>query len=386
MADSGGEKKHAPTMRRRQRAREEGRVARSGDLNSAVLLIAALSALWMLGGHAAEHLTAAVTEGLSQTQIGTFTTDDATYTLLRGGGRLAIAVVPMLVAMMVVGVLVNISQTGFLLLPAKLAPSLQNVSPVTGFQRIFSLSSIARFGFGVLKVAVVLVVAYAAINHYGDQILNLAGMEIPLVARTLFECLLGTCLWIASALFVLSIIDYGFQRWKHERDLMMTDEELREELCETDGDPAIAQRRKEIQQSRPSRTSHSNPNGPGQGGAGQGGAGQGGAGQGGAGQGGAEQGGAEQGTHPAAAADLIITAPSGVAVALRYNPMTMAAPTVVAKGSGDEAEKIQSIAARARIRQSSQPLLAQHQFRSVAVGSQIPANQYVSVANLMRAS
>ncbi|MGB7345089.1 MAG: EscU/YscU/HrcU family type III secretion system export apparatus switch protein [Pirellulaceae bacterium] len=354
MAESGGEKKHAPTERRRQRAREEGRVVRSTDLNSAILLLAALAALYLLGGHAAEHLAAAITDGLSEVTIGSFSTDDATYAVLRTGGRLAIAVLPMLIAMMVIGVLVNVSQTGLLLLPSKVAPSLQNISPATGLKRIWSVSALARFAFGILKMLVVGLVAYAAIRHYGQRIMTMAGLEIPQIARTLFDCLLGTCLWIGGALFALALIDYGFQRWKHERDLMMTDEELKEEIRESEGDPAVANRRKQIQQRRSATPS--------------------------------KRSGAGQGGHPAANADLVITAPSGIAVALRYNSQTMTAPVVIAKGSGDDATSIENAAAQNGVRISSNPLLAQHQYRSVAVGSEIPLDQYAPVANLMRNS
>ncbi len=359
MAESGSEKKHAPTERRRQRAREEGRIARSSDLSSAVLLLAAIASLWLLGGHAAEHLTRAMTSGLSEVKIAGFDDDAATHSLLSGGARLGVAVVPMMLAMMVIGVLVNISQTGFLLLPAKLAPSLQNISPVTGIRRVWSVAGFARVGFGVLKVIVVLMVAYAAVQHYGHRIMNLAGLDIPHVARTLFECLLGTCLWIGCALFLLAVADYGFQRWKNNRDLMMTDEELREELRETEGDPAVANRRKQIQQSRPISRSNSKSIGAG-------------------------QGSSKITSHAAATADLVITGPRGLAVALKYNPNTMAAPIVVSKGNGGEGQKIRQVAQERRIRTADQPLLAQYQYRSVEVGQEIPSSQFVPVANLLR--
>jgi flagellar biosynthetic protein FlhB len=300
-----------------------------------------------------------MTTGLSEVKIADFNNDAATHSLLSGGARLGIAVVPMMLAMMVIGVLVNISQTGFLLLPAKVAPSLQNISPATGVRRIWSVAGFARLGFGILKVIVVLMVAYAAIQHYGHRIMNLAGLEIPQVARTLFECLLGTCLWIGCALFLLSVADYGFQRWKNGRDLMMTDEELREELRETEGDPAVANRRKQIQQSRPVGKSNSTSSGAG-------------------------RGTGMRTSHAAAAADLVITGPRGLAVALKYNPNTMAAPVVISKGNGREGEHIQQVAQERRIRTSDQPLLAQYQYRSVEVGQEIPSSQFVPVANLLR--
>lgn len=347
MADLGSEKKHAPTPRRRQRAREQGQVARSNDLTSAVLLLAAIAALWLLGGRAAGHLAAMISENLTTAQPGSFNDADAAHLLAGSGARMAIAVTPLLLAMMVVGVLINISQTGFLLLPAKLLPSLTNVSPAVGAGKIFSLPGVARIGFGVFKVVVVASVAYVAIGYYGGQVMHLAGADVSTLARSIFHCLLGTCFWIAAALFVLSLADYGFQWWKHERDLMMTDEELREEMRETEGDPAITDRRRQLQRTRANRSEPST------------------------------------GSIPKSA-DVIITAKSGVAIAIKYNPRTMLAPIVVAKGRLSTADTIQHQARLSGIPVVERALLAEHQYRTTNVGEEISADQYQAVAEVLR--
>ncbi len=344
MADSGDEKKHVPTQRRRQKARSEGQFAQSQDLTSAVLLLTALASLWLFGGRAAAQLAIAITDGLSSASIVSLTTEDATHTLVQSGTHLAVAVVPLMIAMMAVGVLINITQTGFLLLPSKIAPSLENISPATGLKRIVSLAATARLGFGVLKIAVVVAVTYAAIRHFGAQIMHLAGAEIPQVAKTLFDSLMGTCTWIAAALFVLALLDYGFQWFKHERDLMMTDEELREEMKETEGDQAIADQRKQNQRTSVIRRSETK----------------------------------------VMSADVVITGPSGIAIALQYNPMTMAAPMVVAKGKGQAAESIVNVAHRNGIMVVDRPLLAEHQFRMSVVGTEIAADQYQAVSQVLR--
>lgn len=344
MADSGDEKKHAPTQRRRQKARAEGQVARSQDLTSAILLLVALASFWFLGGRAAAQLAGAIADGLSTTSIQAPTTDDAANTLMRSGMRLAIAVVPIMVAMLITGVLISVTQTGFLLLPNKVTPSLKNISPATGLRRIVSLAATARLGFGLIKIAVVCGITYAAVRHYGVDVASLAGSPIEHVAKTLFDCLLGVCTWIAAGLFVLALLDYGFQRWKLERDLMMTDEDLRQEMKEVEVDPAIADRRRQSQRGGAIRRSETK----------------------------------------IMAADVIITGPNGVAVALQYNPMTMAAPVVVAKGRGRSAESIEQVAQRNGIMVVERPILAEHQFRTTNVGSEINADQYQAVAQVLR--
>ena len=124
MADSSGDKKHLATERRRRQAREEGQVVKSQDLTSAALLLAALAALWMLGAPAAEHLAGAIADALSTPRMGPLETNDAANWLLGFSGRLAIAAVPMLLAMLVAGVLVNVSRKpGFSSRPRRSCPN-----------------------------------------------------------------------------------------------------------------------------------------------------------------------------------------------------------------------------------------------------------------------
>ena len=246
MAESHLEKKHAPTPRRRQQAREQGQVAVSGDLTSATLLLAAVAALWLFGGSIAAQLAASMSESLSTPTITGVDVATASSWIVGMVGRLAIAIVPLMVVMMLAGVLINLTQTGLIISPSRITPKLSNISPQAGLKRVFSLRTIARLGFGIFKVIIILAITYAAVRQHGEPILNLAALPAPAIAKVLFESLLGTCLWIGGGLFALALADYGFQRWKFEQDLMMTDEELREELKETEGDPQLADRRRDL--------------------------------------------------------------------------------------------------------------------------------------------
>ena len=350
MSEATAEKKHKPTPRRRQQAREEGRVASSRDLTSAVLLLVAIGALWLLGGHAVEHLASMITDGIGSPSIEPLTAEDASNWMLQSAARLAIVVVPIMLAIATMGVLISITQTGFLITPSRIAPSFDNIDPLSGGKKILSLPAMARLGFGVLKVATVVIVSYAAAQHFGTRAMNMSGMEIQQISRTLFESLIGTCCWIGAALFVLAVMDFGFQKWKLERDLMMTDEELREELRETEGDPVITDRRRQTQQRYRHRSPHSTAN------------------------------------SALGSADVIITDGSSVAVAIKYNPMTMAAPVVVAKGHGDEVATMQQSATRRGIPVTHHPLLATHQYRNTSIGNEISADQYRAVAQILRES
>ena len=344
MADSSGDKKHSASERRRRQAREEGQVVRSQDLTSAGMLLAAAGTLWMFGPPAAERLAGALVDALSISRMQSPGTNDAANWLLGYAGRLALAAVPLLVAMLVAGVLVNVTQTGVVFSTKKIIPKLSHISPLSGVKKIVSLQGVARLGFGLFKVAVIAVVAFFAITYYGDAILQMGELSVPQIASTLFSCLIGTCVWIGLALFVLAILEFAFQKWKHEQDLMMTDQEVRDELKETEGDPQVAARRRMVQrQMMMQRAENEVPN-----------------------------------------ADVVVSNPTELAIAIQYDPLTMPAPVVVAKGAGGLAQKIRRLALENGIPVVERKPLAQVLYKTVEVGDVIPADHYQTVAEVLR--
>lgn len=344
MADSSGDKKHIATDRRRRQAREQGQVVKSQDLTSAALLLSALGALWMLGEPAAEQMAGGIADALSTPRMGPLGIADGANWILTSGARLAMATVPMLIAMLIAGVLVNVTQTGLLLSTAKITPKLSNISPLSGAKRILSLQGVARLGFGIFKVGIIAAVAFVALRHYRDPIMSMASLSVPQIASTMFRCLMGTCVWIGAALFVLAILEYAFQRWKNEQDMMMSDQELRDEMKETDGDPQVAARRKQVQRQMMMQRAESE----------------------------------------VPKADAIVTNPTELAIAIQYDPLTMPAPIVLAKGAGVLAQKIRRIALENGIPVVERKPLAQTLYKSVDVGGVIPAEQYQAVAEVLR--
>lgn len=344
MADSSGDKKHSASERRRRQAREEGQVVRSQDLTSAGMLLAAVGALWMFGPPAAEQLAAAIVDALSVPRMQSLETNDAANWLLGYAGRLALAAVPLLLAMLFAGVLVNVTQTGVVFSTKKIVPKLSHISPISGVKRIVSLQGLVRLGFGLFKVAVITVVAFFAVRYYSDSMLQLAELSVPQIASSLFECLLGTCVWIGLSLFVLAILEFAFQKWKHEQDLMMTDQEVRDELKETEGDPQVAARRRMVQRQLMMQRAESE----------------------------------------VPKADVVVSNPTELAIAIQYDPMTMPAPIVVAKGAGVLAQKTRRLALENGIPVVERKPLAQVLYKTVDVGDIIPADHYQAVAEVLR--
>jgi flagellar biosynthetic protein FlhB len=343
MPDQEGDKSQEATPHRRQQAREQGQVAKSQDLGSAVLLMVGLMCVLLLGGGLLDFLGE-----YSRRQLGgdawlsadpSFATGECNETL----SALARTVLPIFGILLVGAVGINVLQIGFLFLPEKLAPDLTRLDPLKGLRRLFSLNNAARLAFGIFKILVIALVAFLSLYQHRDTILGLSGMAVPEIAQYLVEILLWTAVKIGLALFVLALLDYGFQRWKYEQDIRMTPREVREEMKNLEGNPEVIARRRQVQrQLALSRLSEAVPK-----------------------------------------ADVVITNPTELAVAVQYEPQTMAAPIVVAKGAGVLAQRIRKLALEHGIPIVEKKPLAQALYRDVEINHPIPEDKYAAVAEVL---
>jgi flagellar biosynthesis protein FlhB len=343
MAEQNGEKSQDATPHRRQQAREEGQVARSQDLASAVLLILGLLCLQMLGGGLLDYMGQMTREQLGGSATLAADVDFAVSEWNRTMISLVRCALPMLGLMMLAAVLVNLLQVGFLFQPKKVAPDIAHIDPLQGLQRIFSMSNMVRLVFGLFKLAVIGTVAFLSLYKDRDAILGMTAMAVPEAALFLVQTLFWTSMKVAIALLVLAILDYGFQRWKFEQDLRMTSQEVREEMKNMEGDPHIAARRKQVQrQLAQSRMSSAVPK-----------------------------------------ADVVVTNPTELAVAIQYDPEEMAAPIVVAKGAGTVAQRIRKLALEHNVPIVEKKPLAQALYKEVEIGHPIPQDKYAAVAEVL---
>ena len=201
-----------------------------------------------------------------------------------------------------------------------------------------------RLVFGLFKVAVVGGVAFYALQSWQAMVFGANAMPIPQLAGLIFQCCTETGLWIGGALFALAILEYGFQFWKFEEDLKMTDQEVRDEMKESQGDPQVLQRRRQVQrQLANGRLSSQVPK-----------------------------------------SDVVVTNPTELAIAIQYDPETMVAPIVIAKGAGIIAQRIRRLALEHEVPIVERKPLAQFLYKSVDVGAAIPAEQYKAVAEVLK--
>ncbi len=343
MAEHSGEKSFDATPHRRQEAREQGQVVFSQDLASAVMLMLAVLLLMIFGGAVLEF-----SAKLMQHQLGSVADLQASEhsmlaDWLRIGYGLAIVLAPIFGLLMVGGVLASVFQVGLLWVPDRIAPDFSRLSLLGGLGRIFSLSGTARLGFGLVKVLVVSGVVITMLWLRRDEVLRAGALDIPQLSRFLVSISLSTMLWIGLVLLILAIFDYGVQRWKYEQDLRMTHQEIREEMKNLQGDPQIIARRRAIQRQMVlNRIS---------------------------------------GTVPKA--DVVITNPTELSVAVQYDPQEMAAPVVVAKGAGVLAQRIRRLALENNIPIVERKPLAQLLYKEVDIGKPIPPDSYAAVAEVL---
>jgi flagellar biosynthetic protein FlhB len=343
MAESSGEKTFEATAHRRQQAREQGQVVFSQDLGSAVLLLVAGFLLLLLGGPLVEYFAGLMRRELEE--VAAFTADLDSMLLhwqaiMKG---LAEIVFPLLGLLVLGAVLTNVLQVGFLFVPERVSPDISRVSPAQGLKRIFSLAGTMRLGFGLFKMGVISAVAGAVIWSQRDEIIRASALEVLQLGQFLIDISLKTVLWTGLALMILALFEYALQRWKHEQDLKMTHQEVREEMKELQGDPQIVARRRAIQRQMViNRISSAVPK-----------------------------------------ADVVVTNPTELAVALQYEPQEMIAPIVVAKGAGVLAQRIRRLALENSVPIVERKPLAQLLYKDVDVGKPVPTEAYTAVAEVL---
>ncbi len=343
MPESAGEKSFDATPHRRQQAREKGQVAFSQDLGSAVLLVLAVLLLMMMGGKVADLIGS-----LMRRQLGELT-DLAPAPMsfvTQGQGillSLGAVLLPIMGFLMLGGILSSVLQVGLMYVPDRVAPDISRLSPLKGLQRIFSLAGTMRLGFGLFKVVVIVTVATIVVWWRHEMVLGASQLTAPEFARFLVDMALTAMLWAGLALLLLAMFDYAFQRWKHEQDLRMTHQEVREEMKNLQGDPQIMSRRRAVQRQMVlNRIGSSVPK-----------------------------------------ADVVVTNPTELAVAIQYDPLEMAAPVVVAKGAGVIAERIRRLALENNIPIVERKPLAQLLYKEVKVGRPVPDKSYAAVAEVL---
>lgn len=338
-----GEKTEKATPKKRQEARKKGQVPKSQELVTAILLLGIFIILHVLRGQIGDQVGQYAADWFSQMGRKELTVGTVTAWYTQGVLVIGEILAPLFLAAILIGILFNFLQVGAFFQPDLIKPKFDKLNPISGFKRIFSTRAIAELAKSLLKLIIVFGIAYLTIRPTVKGLLLLWDMDIA-QAVSFVETIVFTVAWrIGLALLVLAVFDYYYQRWEYERNLRMSKQEIKDEYKETEGDPQIKGKiRQRARQMAMQRMMQAVPE-----------------------------------------ADVIITNPTHIAVALKYEAKEMDAPVVVAMGQGYLAEKIKSIAKEHRVAIVENKPLARALFSTAEIGEAIPAELYQSVAEVL---
>ena len=340
---SSGERTEKPTPRRLQKAREEGQVARSQELANAFTLLASFLTLSFLFERIMDAMARQMRASFTMRSIPELTIESA-FTLLMGRlFYIASLLAPLLLATAVVGLMIGFLQAGFLFVPKLVLPKLNRINPISGFKRLFSMRSLLELGKSVAKIIIIALLSYNQLKSSWPLLLTTIqqGLEpaLLLIVKIIFRVAVNIIIFFV----VLGVADFAYQKYDHMKNLRMTKYEVKQEYKEQEGDPQIKSRRrqKQLQMSL------------------------------------------NRMIKALQEADVVITNPTHVAVALKYDIDTMEAPVVVAKGEGYMALRIIEKAREFGIEIVQTPPLARALNSSTEIGQEIPVELYQAVAEVL---
>lgn len=249
---------------------------------------------------------------------------------------------PFALVILAAALFINFAQVGFLISGESLTPKFDRINPAKGITRMISKRTVVSFAQSMFKILVVGYVLYITIRGEKERILGLAGQPIKPAIAEISSIIFKMGIRSAILLFILAVSDYAYQRWEYERGLRMTKQEVKEEMKQAEGDPLTKSRVRSIQREMAARRM----------------------------------------MQEVPKADVIITNPTHIAVALKYDMNSDAAPKVCAKGARLIAERIKAIAREHNIPIVEDKPLARMLFK-LELGTEIPVALYRAVAEIL---
>ncbi len=337
------EKTEQATPRKRSEARKRGQVGKSREIPSVAVLLAGLSTLYLFGAYMYNHIKSLMQDTFSMIAVPNHSLSGFLEFSNIVMERFIIMVLPVMIAVFVTAILSNVLQIGWLASWESVTPKVSKISPIKGIQRLLSKQTFMELFKSLAKLALVGVIAYVTVKGEADRLLSLADMEVQAILLYVLKVSLKVFIRVSMAMILLAALDYWFQKWQYEQQLKMTRQEVKEEYKRTEGDPLVKSRIKRIQYEIAKRRM----------------------------------------MQEVPKADVVVTNPVHLAVALRYESAEMSAPTVLAKGAGEVAERIKTLAREHDIPIIENRELAKNLYKMVGIGNEIPSILYRAAAEVL---
>ncbi len=342
MADSFQERTEEATHKKKTESRKEGQVARSPEFGSVILLLSAFMTLSFLGADMFNKLSDGFR--IYYQAMGDMTASAASlqYYVTLGVKSLSLLLLPFVGIIMFTGIAANVGQFGFLWTWKPLKPNFSKLNPINGLKRFVSMRAFVDLAKSVVELIIIGLIAYFTILTLKNDLFVLINATVENILRFIGASVSLVALRILGLLLVLAMLDLAYQKWQSKKDMRMTKQEVKEEQMQAEGNPQIksAIRSMQLKMFR-QRMMEKIPE-----------------------------------------ADVVITNPTHLAVALKYDPIAMTAPIVLAKGKRLIAQKIKEIAAEHNIPVIENKPLARSLFKMCEIGNEVPAELFQTVAEI----
>ncbi|MDA3845002.1 MAG: flagellar biosynthesis protein FlhB [Vallitaleaceae bacterium] len=341
--DGAGEKTEQPTSKKKEKAREDGRVAKSTEVTSAVLLFTMFSAFKIFGPASVEAMLELTGEMYRLFGIKTIDVNYASSII----GYVVMTIIKILLPYFIVAVLValvtNLAQVGWHPTMKPLEPKFNKFNPIEGFKRMFSMKSIIELIKSLLKIAFILAIVYNSIKNYEELILMIYNLPLLDAYGMIINICFDVGVKVGGFFLIIAAIDYAYQRYDLNKKLKMTKQEVKDEYKQSEGNPEIKSRiRQKMREASMRRMMQDLP-----------------------------------------IADVIITNPTHFAVAVQYDVSGFGAPIVLAKGADLMAARIREKAKEYDIEMVENRALARTLYYTVDIGDEIPPELYQVVAEIL---
>lgn len=343
MCFASSDKTEEPTQKRKEDAKKKGQVAKSREFISAITLIGIAILSVSFSRYGINTLEEFLTRSINNIGRTNITQGDITDICIYSFIQFSKVTLPVFATVMILGVIANIAQTGFIHTNETLKPKLSRLNPIEGFKRMFS----GRAFMELLKsCASIIIIGYVSYNFLKGEMMRVikaSDMGINSIAAVSMDIIQSEIVKISIVVLTLGIADLIYQKRAYKKDLMMTKQEIKEEYKQMEGDPAIKSKIRQKQREMASRRM----------------------------------------MHEVPTASVVITNPTHLAVALRYEQGVDGAPKLVAKGADNIAKNIKKIAAENDIPIIENKPVARMIYQRVEIDEDIPVEMYQAVAEIL---
>ena len=341
--ESGGEKTEDASSRKLNKAREEGQVAKSMEIPSVFVLLGGVIALYATAFFFYQNCVEVFHYNFMFDRVPELSPADLTVLLIYHAKKMFLMCLPVFAAVFVVALISNIAQVGFHVSWKAIEPKLSKLNPINGFKQKFTSRALIEFVKSLVKIAVISLVCYLATKSELSNVLTLYDNSTAQILLFLLIKSFWIFIKVCIVMALVAILDYAFQKWKFLEDQKMTQKEVKDERKQTEGDPAVKSKIRQLQMAAARKRMMAE----------------------------------------VPEADVVVTNPTHLAVALRYDKKKMDAPTVVAKGAGAVAANIRKIARENDVPIVEDKSLARNLYKAVDIDGQAPFEYYQAVAELL---